>query len=104
MIAPIRPSRISGSPNVRPGGDGEVHAYFELPPNVKPGRIDSFRVRWSVQTPNGKYAQRTPFLEQRPALNEMPGPFLYSPFYDPFLYPMPFNNQVVVVHPRAFRH
>ncbi len=102
VLAPVRPIRVSGSPDVAPGGDGEVHATFELPPDVKPGKIDSFRVRWTVRAPDGEYAQRTPFLEQKPLPSCEPAPFWYSPFYDPFLYPAPFDNRLVVTHPRIY--
>jgi hypothetical protein len=101
VLAPVRPMRVSGTPDVAPGGDGEVQASFELPADVKPGKIDSFRVRWTVRTPEGEYAQRTPFLEQKPA-PASPAPFWYSPFYDPFLYPSPFDNRLVVTHPRVY--
>ncbi len=102
-LPPLRPVKITGTPDVPPGGDGEVHAYFELPPYVKPGKIDSFRLRWSVHTPNGQYAQRTPFLEQPPIVYTS-APYFYSPYYDPFYSTFPFYNQVVVVPARSIHH
>jgi len=58
----------------------EVHMYFEMPKGLEPQNLDAFRVRWSVKTPEGRYEQRTPFLE-----SELPpNYYYYYPYYDPW--------------------
>lgn len=51
--------------SVAPGAFGSVRLRFVLPPDVPPGKVSSFGLRWEVKNGPQSYSQRTPFLEDR---------------------------------------
>jgi hypothetical protein len=59
-FAPIEKQALS----VAPGAFGTVELRFVLPPDIRPGEVSSFGLRWSVQNGPQSYSQRTPFTEQ----------------------------------------
>ena len=60
-VGPVEHQTLS----VAPGAFGSVRLRFALPPHVVPGQVSSFGLRWEVTNGPQKYAQRTPFLEER---------------------------------------
>jgi len=61
-IPPIQ----SGALQVKPGAVGRVKLHFLLPPDVLPGQVSAFGLRWEVENGQQTYSQRTPFLEVTP--------------------------------------
>lgn len=74
------------------GAIGEAGFHFVLPPDVDPGDVRGFRVRWTVRSPEFSYSQNTPFMRERT------GTYAYYPYpaypyygwwcdpFDPFCY------------------
>lgn len=60
-VAPVEHQTLS----VAPGSFGSVRLRFVLPARVVPGQVSSFGLHWEVSNGPQKYAQRTPFLEER---------------------------------------
>jgi len=60
-VSPVERQTLS----VAPGAFGSVRLRFELPGHIVPGQVSSFGLRWEVSNGPQKYAQRTPFLEER---------------------------------------
>lgn len=58
-LAPADPSILT----VPPQKIGEVQFHFVLPPDIDPGEIRAFRLRWAVHGGDAVYLQRTVFLE-----------------------------------------
>jgi len=48
---------------VAPQSLGEAQYHFVLPPEVAPGEVRAFRLRWTVASEQATYRQRTVFLE-----------------------------------------
>jgi hypothetical protein len=100
------------------GAIGEAAFHFVLPPDVDPGDVHGFRVRWTVRSPEFAYTQNTPFMRERTTGVYAYYPYRPYPYYgwwcdpfDPFCYQAAPGYVVVpgyryggenrsVVHPR----
>jgi hypothetical protein len=65
--------------SVAPGAAGRIALRFVLPPDVRPGYVTSFGLRWQVHNGPQAYSQLTPFTEDRG--------YYYPYGYYPYGYP-----------------
>ncbi len=82
----LPPVRVEGDRVVRPGGEGEVRAYFALQQRYDPEDIEQLEVRWALSHAKGTYAQRTPFHQAPPPYSSYATaylPYAYDPAYRP---------------------
>jgi hypothetical protein len=93
--------------SVAPGAFGTVHMTFLLPPDVLPGEVSSFGLRWKVVNGPQNYVQRTPFTEEYRGYGYAYPPLYgwgygyYCSMYDPFCRgPYPGLGVGVYVGPR----
>jgi hypothetical protein len=87
------PAELLGGPGdarLRPGDTGHFDLHFRLPAGVRPQHLDGFQVSWAVSTSRGRYAQRTPFIEQEPRGYYTAG-YSDDPFYPADYYGAPYR-------------
>src|SRR5690606_23736387 len=76
------------SPDLVPAARAStVHLTFALPDWVKPGDVDSLRLRWAIRYDGQRYVQFTDFQRTpEPATYASGGFYPLYGFYDPWLY------------------
>jgi hypothetical protein len=73
--------------SVAPGAFGVVQLHYVLPPEVSPGQVSSFGLRWRVQNGPQSYTQHTPFVEHVRRYANMSYPPTYGYGYGYFCNP-----------------
>ncbi len=95
-IGPLPPALIDGTTTVGPGGEQLIHVWFALPNGIAPRHVHAFRVAWTLTDGTTSYSQRTPFLQEQ-------ANYYYSPYYDPFVYPMGLHRGLII-HRQPYYH
>jgi hypothetical protein len=89
-IEKVLPLRVDGNPEIPAGQEREVQVLFALPRDVWPSSVRAYRVVWSV-TDGGRYTERTPFLRDASAYDDVNvGVSIYGGYYYPFYSPWPY--------------
>ena len=60
----LAPGWVQGTSTLGAQDSQRLDVYFILPPDLSPGDVDGFRVRWALNGPLQHYAQKTPFLKE----------------------------------------
>lgn len=74
------PARVSGTPEVPPGGLERVALVFELPTRAHLDEVIGYELLWSLETSAGRFSRSTTFVGER----RDEGGYLYYPTTYPF--------------------
>lgn len=85
----ISPLRSGAEIRIRGLSDLKLNVYFDLPPNVKPGQVESYALQWALRSAGASYSQTTIFSRDKDN-DRAYYPVPYDPlwpsyhYYDPF--------------------